>query len=166
MCFSILNDRRSIERVVQEVLPTRACLSIQTCPAPPPRLCWWPRPWGVFQPRSLQNTDATRTGGKIWDFICWIIGIDFNMLQFRRQHACKTNKASNYLENSIPMTTKLVNRMNRRSPTAPLVSRGYVMEHQGRSDPDHGYHRKVRNKTCFEKCDVILACAFFKKCNR
>ena len=44
-----------------------------------------------------------------------------------------------YLENAIPMTTTLVNRMNRRSPTSPYVNR----DHQRRSDPEGCLKKKV-----------------------
>jgi hypothetical protein len=51
--------------------------------------------------------------------------------------------ASSFVENSIPMTTTLVNRMNRRSPTSPYVNRSCVIEHQRRSDPETIQKRKV-----------------------
>jgi hypothetical protein len=62
---------------------------------------------------------------------------------FSRRPLSSSVGASSYVENSIPMTTTLVNRMNRRSPTSPFVNRTYAMEHQRRSDPESTQKRKV-----------------------
>jgi len=48
---------------------------------------------------------------------------------FRRPLSSSVGASSYVVENSIPMTTTLVNRMNRRSPTSPFVNRFQFHQH-------------------------------------